>query len=226
MINYIMENKLFHEEYVAYTPTPASSWTRVTASRTALLRVRPEDRVYDKSTEVGKRQGRNPGQGLHAQRPTVRVPAVEEALLRYTLDKVSAITGTPKNDLVGFTMPMGPRASREAGRSCTPWLLPAHRRRPEHQDHGDIQLLLGNMGVAGGGVNALRGESNVQGSTDQGLLSTSGPATWPRQGLETTLAIFNESGRQDQGSMSVNWWSNLPKYSVSYLKACRRRRDG
>ena len=33
-----------------------------------------------------------------------------------------------------------------------------------------IQELLGNMGIAGGGINALRGESNVQGSTDQGLL--------------------------------------------------------
>ena len=33
-----------------------------------------------------------------------------------------------------------------------------------------IQMLLGNMGMAGGGVNALRGESNVQGSTDHGLL--------------------------------------------------------
>ena len=33
-----------------------------------------------------------------------------------------------------------------------------------------IQTLLGNMGIAGGGVNALRGESNVQGSTDQALL--------------------------------------------------------
>ena len=33
-----------------------------------------------------------------------------------------------------------------------------------------IQLLLGNMGIAGGGVNALRGEPNVQGSTDQAIL--------------------------------------------------------
>jgi hypothetical protein len=32
-----------------------------------------------------------------------------------------------------------------------------------------LQLLLGNVGVAGGGVNAIGGESNVQGSTDQGL---------------------------------------------------------
>ncbi|VTM12236.1 formate dehydrogenase-N alpha subunit [Klebsiella pneumoniae] len=38
-----------------------------------------------------------------------------------------------------------------------------------------IQLLLGNMGMAGGGVNALRGHSNIQGLTDLGLLSTSLP---------------------------------------------------
>ena len=36
--------------------------------------------------------------------------------------------------------------------------------------YGLIQLLLGNIGIAGGGVQALRGESNVQGSTDFGLL--------------------------------------------------------
>ena len=35
---------------------------------------------------------------------------------------------------------------------------------------GIIQLLLGNFGVAGGGINALRGEPNVQGSTDHALL--------------------------------------------------------
>ncbi len=34
-----------------------------------------------------------------------------------------------------------------------------------------VQLLLGNIGVAGGGMNALRGHSNIQGLTDVGLLS-------------------------------------------------------
>ena len=33
-----------------------------------------------------------------------------------------------------------------------------------------IQTLMGNMGRAGGGINALRGIHNVQGSTDMGLL--------------------------------------------------------
>ena len=34
-----------------------------------------------------------------------------------------------------------------------------------------MQLLLGNVGVAGGGVNALRGHSNIQGLTDLGLMT-------------------------------------------------------
>ena len=34
-----------------------------------------------------------------------------------------------------------------------------------------MQLLLGNIGIAGGGMNALRGHSNIQGLTDLGLLS-------------------------------------------------------
>ena len=38
-----------------------------------------------------------------------------------------------------------------------------------------VQLLLGNIGVAGGGMNALRGHSNIQGLTDIGLLSNQMP---------------------------------------------------
>ena len=40
-----------------------------------------------------------------------------------------------------------------------------------------LQLLLGNIGIAGGGLNALRGESNVQGSTDMGMLFGNVPVT-------------------------------------------------
>ena len=37
-------------------------------------------------------------------------------------------------------------------------------------DLGNLQMLLGNMGVAGGGVNPLRGQNNVQGACDMGGL--------------------------------------------------------
>ena len=34
----------------------------------------------------------------------------------------------------------------------------------------NLQMLLGNMGVPGGGVNPLRGQNNVQGACDMGAL--------------------------------------------------------
>ena len=43
----------------------------------------------------------------------------------------------------------------------------------------NLQMLLGNMGVAGGGVNPLRGQNNVQGACDMGALNAVYPAYQP-----------------------------------------------
>ena len=74
-----------------------------------------------------------------------------------------------------------------------------------------IQLLLGNMGVAGGGVNALRGESNVQGSTDHGLLFhiLPGYLKTPKAGQQT-FAAYNEANTpKSTDPLSANWWQQL-----------------
>ena len=88
-----------------------------------------------------------------------------------------------------------------------------------------LQLLLGNIGVAGGGINALRGEPNVQGSTDHCLLWHILPgymavprATWQ------TLADYNEANTPvSRDPESANWWRNKPKYITSLLKGVVRR---
>ena len=84
-----------------------------------------------------------------------------------------------------------------------------------------LQLLLGNVGVAGGGINALRGESNVQGSTDHGLLFDLLPGYLksPRA-QEASLAAYLEAVTPAATDpQSANWWRNAPKYVVSLLKA-------
>ncbi len=45
--------------------------------------------------------------------------------------------------------------------------------------HSNLQMLLGNLGVAGGGVNPLRGQNNVQGACDMGGLPNVYPAYQP-----------------------------------------------
>jgi formate dehydrogenase major subunit len=87
-----------------------------------------------------------------------------------------------------------------------------------------LQLLLGNVGRAGGGVNALRGHSNIQGATDMagiydnlpGYLKVPAPA-------DTDFAAYTKritptSAKPPEWD-SFNYWSNTPQFAVSFLKA-------
>jgi formate dehydrogenase-N alpha subunit len=86
-----------------------------------------------------------------------------------------------------------------------------------------LQLLLGNVGVAGGGINALRGESNVQGSTDHCLLFHILPGYLkPPDATETTLQDHLDGRAKafaTSDPRSASWWLNYPKYFVSLLKS-------
>jgi formate dehydrogenase major subunit len=87
-----------------------------------------------------------------------------------------------------------------------------------------LQLLLGNVGRPGGGVNAFRGHSNIQGATDTagtfeilpGYLRT---PTGPLQTLAQYYEAFIPTALNKQPWPSMNYWSNTPKFMVSLLKA-------
>jgi formate dehydrogenase major subunit len=86
-----------------------------------------------------------------------------------------------------------------------------------------LQLLLGNVGMAGGGINALRGESNVQGSTDHCLLFHILPG-YLKPPVATESALQDHlDGRAaafaTSDPKSASWWLNYPKYYVSLLKS-------
>ena len=80
---------------------------------------------------------------------------------------------------------------------------------------GILQLLLGNVGVAGGGVNALRGEPNVQGATDMGMLVANQPGylNWPTEYGTPSLRKWCEKETYADG-----YYTNKPKFIVSALK--------
>ncbi|MBN2028292.1 MAG: molybdopterin-dependent oxidoreductase [Actinobacteria bacterium] len=78
-----------------------------------------------------------------------------------------------------------------------------------------LQLLMGNTGMPGGGINALRGESNVQGSTDFALLSHIIPAYlgMPNNGDVDYQAYL------DRITPKAGYWVNSPKFMASLLTA-------
>ena len=91
---------------------------------------------------------------------------------RYDAKTVSSITGTPEEDLIkvyGMFADTGTKGKAGTILYAMGWTQ--HTVGVQNiRAMCIIQLLLGNMGIAGGGVNALRGESNVQGSTDHAIL--------------------------------------------------------
>src|SRR5262249_3352886 len=87
-----------------------------------------------------------------------------------------------------------------------------------------LQLLLGNVGRAGGGVNALRGHSNIQGATDMagiydnlsGYLKVPAPAD---SDFAAYVKRITPTSAKPPEWDSFNYWSNTPKFAVSLLKA-------
>ena len=84
-----------------------------------------------------------------------------------------------------------------------------------------VQLLCGNIGVAGGGMNALRGHSNIQGLTDLGILSASLPGylTLPNEKEQDYEPFIATRTPKPLRPGQMNYWANYSKFHVSLMKA-------
>jgi len=84
-----------------------------------------------------------------------------------------------------------------------------------------LQLILGNIGVRGGGMNALRGHSNIQGLTDIGLMSNLIPGylTIPTEREATLDTYMSTRGFRPLRPGQMSFWQNYKKFFVSFQKA-------
>ena len=228
MINYILTNELYHRDYVRlYTNGPflVNRNFKMPGELDGVFSgYDPDKRKYDKKTWSFQTDEN----GVVIKDPAMSDPFCVLQLLkkdysRYDLDTVSAITGTPRELLARVYASYG--ATGKADKVATIMYAMGWTQHTVGTQNiramAIVQLLLGNIGRAGGGVNALRGESNVQGSTDHCLLFhiLPGYLKTPRASQQT-LAQYNEKYTpRTKEPHSANWWGNYPKYSVSLLKA-------
>jgi formate dehydrogenase major subunit len=84
-----------------------------------------------------------------------------------------------------------------------------------------VQLLMGNIGAAGGGTQALRGHSNVQGLTDLGLLSNQLPGylTLPDDAEQDYGAFIAARTKKPLRKNQMSYWQNYSKFHVSLMKS-------
>jgi len=142
---------------------------------------------------------------------------------RYTPEMVSSITGAPKDTFLAVCQTYA--ATGQVGKAGTIMYAMGttqHTYGAQNiRSYSILQLLLANIGITGGGINALRGESNVQGSTDHCLLFHILPG-YLKVPIDTDTTLDKYLKRTTPTSndpKSANWWQNTPKYMVSLLKA-------
>jgi len=84
-----------------------------------------------------------------------------------------------------------------------------------------VQLLLGNIGLSGGGMNALRGHSNIQGLTDLGLMSELMPGylAMPKDSEPTLADYLKTRTYKPLRPGQVSYWQNYKKFFVSLQKS-------
>jgi len=224
MIKYIFDNKLYNEAYVkAYTDASTLVGEGFGFKDGLFSGYNPEKRAYDNKQWAFQKDANGvPKRDLTLQDKRCVFQLLKNHYSRYSTKAVSDITGTPEADLLAiYKAYSATGATGKAGTIMYAMGWTQHTVGVQNiRTMAIIQMLLGNMGVAGGGVNALRGESNVQGSTDHCLLFHIWPGylatpstTWPK--LEDYLKRRPKSA----DPLSANWWQNEPKYMVSLLKA-------
>lgn len=141
---------------------------------------------------------------------------------KYTPEMVTRVTGTPMEDFLYVAKTLGDCAVNDKA-STILYALGWTQHTVGTQmirTMAMVQLLLGNMGVPGGGVNALRGHSNIQGLTDLGLLSTQLPAylNLPSDSQSTYEKYIAETTPKAVRPGQMNYWKNTPKFFNSLMK--------
>ncbi|HCS09176.1 formate dehydrogenase-N subunit alpha [Pseudomonas lundensis] len=224
MINYLITHDRIHHEYVrAYTNAPLIVRDSYTFEEGLFSGFDPAKKQYDRSQwmyEVDEN-------GLARRDETYSHPRCVWNLLkahvsRYTPEVVTDICGTPKEDFLEICRIIGETSVPNRTTTFLYALGWTHHSSGVQMIRGAgmIQLLLGNIGMAGGGVNALRGHSNIQGYTDIGLLSLRLPGymNLPSD-QQTDLATYlKQTTPKTLLPEQVNYYQNTPKFFTSMMK--------
>jgi len=225
VINYLLTNDKVQHEYVKnYTDFSFIVREDFSFDGGLFSGYNADKNSYDKSTWDYERGA----DGYVKTDPTLQHPRCVYNLLkqhysRYTADKVNSVCGTPQEkflkvcEMLALTAGTDRVATVLYALGWTQHSIGSQIIRTGAM----VQLLLGNIGVAGGGMNALRGHSNIQGLTDLGLMSNLLPGylTLPNQAEQDYKAYIAARASKPLRPNQMSYWQNYGKFHVSLMKA-------
>jgi formate dehydrogenase major subunit len=163
-------------------------------------------------------RGHPPKTDPDMEHPRCVLQLVRKHFRRYTPEMVERICGVPQRLFLEVAETLCRNSGRERTSSfCYAVGWTQHTVGVQYiRTAAIIQLLLGNMGRPGGGILALRGHANIQGSTDIPTLYNILPGyiPMPQPQSRGQLAEFVEKTGPTTGA-----WGELSAFATSLLKA-------
>ncbi len=225
LIRHILENDLDHHDYVALHTNATFIVGRGFDFEDGLFSGFDEaNNQYDKRSWDYERGS----DGYVRRDPTLQHPRCVFQLLkkhydRYTPEMVAQIAGCSAEDfleMADIICSTGTAARVGTIMYAVGWTM--HTVGSQIiRTAAIVQLLLGNIGRPGGGINALRGHANVQGATDHAIVAgiLPGYLKVPNPAQTSLAAHLGDSTPRALVPDTVNYWGNYPKFMVSQLKA-------
>ena len=224
VVNYLLSNNKIQTEYVRnYTNAAFIVGEGYTFDDGIFSGYDPEKRKYDNASWTYEKEGDFAKVDNTMEHPRCVLQLMKQHYSRYTPEVVEQICGTPKEKFL--------KVAEEIASTSTPnrVMTILYALGWAQHSYGSqiirtaaiVQLLLGNMGMLGGGVNALRGHSNIQGLTDLGLLSTNLPGylSLPKDAEQDLQGYLDARATKPLRPGQMSYWQNYPKFFVSMQKA-------
>jgi len=225
VINYLLAHNRVQREYVrSYTDVSFLVREDFAFQDGLYSGYNPDKRSYDKSTWDYQKGA----DGFVKTDPTLTSPHCVYQLMkrhytRYTPEMVAQVCGTPKEKFLEVCEWIGSTATPNRAMTMM-YALGWTQHSVGSQmirTAAMVQLLLGNIGVAGGGMNALRGHSNIQGLTDLGLMSNLLPGylNLPSDSEQTWEVFVSNRALKPARPNQMSYWQNADKFLVSLMKS-------
>ena len=225
LIRHVLDNDLQHADYVAAHTNASFIVGSAFGFEDGLFSGFDEAASgYDKTSWEYERGP----DGYVRRDPTLEHPRCVFQLLkahysRYTPDVVASIAGCTEEDFLAMADVIC--STGTAGRVGTimyavGWTM--HTVGSQIiRTAAILQLLLGNIGRPGGGINALRGHANVQGATDHAIVAALLPGylKLPLPQQASLADHLRESTPEPLAPDTVNYWANYSKFFVSQMKS-------
>ncbi len=225
LINYVLQNKLYHDEYVRNYTNASFIVKEGYAFKDGLFSgYNAASRTYDTST-WGYETDEN---GFAKRDPTLEHPRsvfqlMRQHYARYTPEVVSSITGIPSDQFLRLAQLVGEMGRPDKVMTIVYAVGLTHHTTGSQMIRSGavLQLLLGNIGRPGGGMNAERGHANIQGNTDNAISwdILPGYLAIPSPGERTLADYVKDKASKKLDARSWNFFgTNYQKFMVSLLK--------